>query len=46
MFRDDPGIDTSLISDCLARWYGIDAASITFLPIGVDTDAAALRVGA
>ena len=46
MIRDEPSIDPGHISSCLADWYGIDAAALTFLPLGYDLNAAIYRVDA
>lgn len=42
--REDPGLDRERITACLAAHYGLDVASITYLPIGYDLDAAVYQV--
>src|SRR5215216_5891787 len=42
--RKERGIDENAISACLAAHYGLDVASITFLPVGNDFQAAVYRV--
>jgi spectinomycin phosphotransferase len=37
--RDDPGLDVGKIAACLNENYGVNAASISFLPIGHDMNA-------
>lgn len=46
MIRDEPSIDPGTIITCLADSYGIDVASLTFLPLGYDLNAAIYRVDA
>jgi spectinomycin phosphotransferase len=38
--REDPGLDTGRIVACLDAQYGLQVASVTFLPIGYDLNAA------
>jgi hypothetical protein len=38
--REDRGLNGKAISDCLAAHYGLAVASVTFLPIGNDFQAA------
>jgi hypothetical protein len=42
--REDPGLDKSKISSCLEAHYGLRAASVAFLPVGYDPNAAAYEV--
>lgn len=44
--RDDPKLNPDVLSDALAANYGLFAASITFLPLGYDANAAVYRVEA
>jgi spectinomycin phosphotransferase len=44
MKRDDPGVDTIRIAAALAAQYGVRVASLSFLPIGYDLDAAVYEV--
>ncbi|MDQ3226379.1 MAG: phosphotransferase [Chloroflexota bacterium] len=44
MIREDPGLDVSTIAACLNEHYGLRAASITYLPIGYDFNAAVYEV--
>lgn len=44
--RDDPGLETASLGDCLQTNYGIAAATIAFMPVGYDPNAAAYRVDA
>lgn len=44
MIRDDPKLDHGQLSACLASHYGIRAATIAFLPLGYDLQAAIHRV--
>jgi len=41
---DDPGLDETRIAECLQANYGLQAVSISFLPIGYDANAAVYRV--
>lgn len=38
--REDPGLGIDKISACLDAHYGLGVASVSFLPIGYDPDAA------
>lgn len=42
--RDDPGLETGAIAACLETGYGIRAASIQFLPLGYDLNAAVYEI--
>ena len=42
--RDDPGLSTEGISACLDAHYGLGVASVSFLPIGYDPNAAVYEV--
>jgi len=42
--REPPGLDVDKISACLDEYYGLRVASVTFLPVGYDLDAAVYRV--
>jgi spectinomycin phosphotransferase len=42
--REDPGLDVGKISACLDAHYDLHVASITFLPIGYDLNAAVYEV--
>lgn len=42
--REDRGLDPDRIAACLAEHYGLDVASVTFLPIGNDFQAVVSRV--
>jgi spectinomycin phosphotransferase len=42
--REERGLDGKAISACLAAHYGLEVASITFLPIGNDFQASVYRV--
>ena len=42
--REDPGLDASKISACLEAHYGLRVASVAFLPVGYDPNAAAYEV--
>lgn len=42
--REDPGVDAGKIAACLNAHYGLHVASITFLPIGYDLNAAVYNV--
>src|SRR4051794_36897672 len=42
--REDRGLNGNAIADCLAAHYGLAVASVTFLPIGNDFQAAVYRV--
>ncbi len=44
MIRDDPKIDQDQMSTCLESHYGIRTATIEFLPLGYDLQAAIHRV--
>ena len=44
--RDDPGLDTARIAATLDAHYGLRVASVAFLPIGYDRNAAVYRVTA
>jgi spectinomycin phosphotransferase len=44
--REDPGLEAAAIAASLAEHYGIDAASVTYLPIGYDLNAAVYEVRA
>lgn len=42
--REDPGLDAGTIAACLDAHYGVRAASIRYLPIGFDLNAAVYEV--
>ena len=42
--REDPGLDVEKISACLEAHYGLRVTSVTFLPIGYDSNAAVYEV--
>ena len=42
--REDPGLDAGKIAACLEAHYGLRAASVAFLPVGYDPNAAAYEV--
>jgi spectinomycin phosphotransferase len=42
--REDPGLDESKISACLESHYGLRVASVAFLPVGHDLNAASYEV--
>lgn len=42
--REDPGLDVDNISACLEAHYGLRVASVAFLPIGYDPNAAVYEV--
>jgi spectinomycin phosphotransferase len=44
--RENPAFDTSVIAACLEARYGVRLASLTFLPIGHDLNAAVYDVAA
>lgn len=44
--REDPGLDAAAIAACLREHYGIEAAAVTYLPIGYDLNAAVYEVQA
>src|SRR4051794_30794337 len=44
--REDPNHDPDLMTTCIATHYGIQAATITFLPIGFDYNASVYDVTA
>ena len=44
--RTDPGLDTIAIAAVLRRHYGLDAAAVVHLPLGLDLNVAAYRVTA
>ncbi len=42
--REDPGLDTGRIVACLDAQYDLGVASVTFLPLGYDLNAAVFEV--
>jgi spectinomycin phosphotransferase len=42
--REDPGLEVGKISACLLEHYGLRVASVAFLPVGFDPNAAAYRI--
>lgn len=42
--RDDPNLDVGALAACLREHYGVQAASIAFLPLGYDLNAAVYEV--
>ncbi len=42
--REDPGLDAGRISACLVAHYDLRVASVKFLPIGYDPNAAVYEV--
>ena len=44
--REDPGLDAAAIAACLHDHYGIEAAVVSYLPIGYDLNAAVYEVQA
>lgn len=42
--REDPGLDAGAIAACLRANYGLETASVTYLPIGYDLNAAVYEV--
>ena len=42
--REDPGLDAAAIAACLREHYAIEAAAVTYLPIGYDLNAAVYEV--
>jgi spectinomycin phosphotransferase len=44
--REDPGLDAAAIAACLREQYGIEVATVTYLPIGYDLGAAVYGVRA
>ena len=44
--REDPGLNVDKISECLDMHYGLRGASVAFLPVGYDPNAAVYEVAA
>ena len=42
--REDPGLDVGKIAACLNTYYDLQVASVAFLPVGYDPNAAVYEV--